>query len=56
LISIERFSNNVVGISARETMKMILAGESGWEENLLPETIEIMKQKNLFGINKKSDS
>lgn len=56
LMSIERFSNNVVGISARETMKMILAGESGWEENLLPETIEIMKQKNLFGINKKSDS
>jgi hypothetical protein len=55
LIPIERFSNDVVGISARETMKMILAGESGWEENLLPETIEIMKQNNLHGINSIAD-
>jgi len=55
LIPIERFSNDVVGISARETMKMILAGESGWEVNLLPETVEIMKQNNLHGINSIAD-
>ena len=55
LISIERFSNNVVDISARETMKMIVAGESGWEKNLLPETIEIMKKNNLYGVNQVTD-
>jgi len=54
LIPIECFSNEVVGISARETMKMILAGERGWEDNLLPATVEIMKQNNLHGI--ESDS
>ena len=56
LIPIEHFSNDVVGISARETMKMILAGEGGWEDNLLSETVEIMKQNNVYGVNKQSDS
>jgi hypothetical protein len=55
LIPIECFSKDVVGISARETMKMIVAGESGWEENLLPETIEIMKKNNLYGVNQVTD-
>ncbi len=52
LIAIDCFANDVVGISARETMKMIVAEEEGWEENLLPETIEIIKQNNLYGMNK----
>ena len=50
LVPIENFSSEVVGISARETMKMIRAGESGWQDNLLPETVEIMKKNNLHGI------
>jgi len=52
LIAIDCFANDVVGISARETMKMIVAEEEGWEENLLPATIEIIKQNNLYGMNK----
>ncbi|WP_088322948.1 nicotinate-nucleotide adenylyltransferase [Polaribacter tangerinus] len=49
LVNIEDFDKEIMDIFSRTVLKMIVAGEKGWEE-MLPEGIaETIKQKRLFG-------
>lgn len=53
LIDIKDFNPEILHIFSRKVLKMITAGESGWEE-MLPEGIaEIIKKDRLFGYSKK---
>ena len=51
LIACEDYDENILGISARETIQMIESGEPGWEESLEPKVAEMIKEQQFFGYN-----
>ena len=49
ITDITKFDPEILEIFSRQVFKMIVAGQSGWEE-MLPEGVsEIIKEKRLFG-------
>ena len=54
LVDIEDFNSDILDIFSREVLRMIEAGEPGWEE-MLPEGIaEMIKKEGLFNCNEKA--
>lgn len=54
LVDIEDFNSDILDIFSREVLRMIEAGEQGWEE-MLPEGIpDMIKKEGLFNCNEKA--
>lgn len=53
VIDIEHFDPSVLHIFSREVLRMIEAGESGWQDLLPPGIAELMSEMNLFDCNTK---
>ncbi|MEL6813146.1 MAG: TonB-dependent receptor, partial [Bacteroidota bacterium] len=52
VVDIQNFNPDILNIFSREVLRMIEAGEEGWE-TMLPEGVaDIIKEKNLFGCTK----
>jgi len=49
LVNIDDFDKDILDIFSRTILKMILNGETGWEEMLPPGIADTIKQKRLFG-------
>lgn len=51
VVDIEDYNSSIMHIFSREVLRMIAAGEDGWQE-MLPEGIaELINEQNLFGCN-----
>ena len=52
IVNIDKFNANILNIFSHNVFKMIQGGESGWENMVPKNTIEIIKSKHLFELPK----
>ena len=52
IVNIDKFNPNILNIFSHNVFKMIQGGESGWENMVPKNTIEIIKSKHLFELPK----
>jgi hypothetical protein len=53
LVDIKNFDENILNIFSREVLRKIRMGDAGWEECLPAYVDDIIKEKHLFGYEKK---